>query len=129
MNLKDFIAETSLSTEAMEKFLELVTAFQKEFEEAIGEDFYTFSESTKKLLFDTENLILECPKLHLFETKHIEVKNSYKQTAGEVRPEVIFYDLIHKLDNAPTTLHMHACVKVLIPIIADRIREEEKKSQ
>lgn len=129
MNLKDFIAETSLSTEAMEKFLELVTAFQKEFEEAIEEDFYTFSESTKKLLFDTEKLILECPKLHLFETKHTEVRDSYKQTAGEVRPEVIFYDLIHKLDNAPTTLHMHACVKVLIPIIADRIREEEKKSQ
>ncbi len=126
MNLKGLITETSLSTEAMEKFLELMEAFSKEFEEAIGEDLYTFSENTKKLLFDTEKLILECPKLHL---KHTEVRDSYKQTAGEVRPEVVFYDLIHKLDNAPTTLHMHACVKVLIPIIADRIREEEKKSQ
>lgn len=129
MNLEDFIAETSLSTAAMEKFLELAEAFEEEFKEAIDEDLYTFSENTKKLLFDTEKLILECPKLHLFETKHTEVRDSYKQTAGEVRPEVIFYDLIHKLDNAPTTLHMHACVKVLIPIIADRIREEEKKSQ
>lgn len=127
MNLKGLITETSLSTEAMEKFLELAEAFGEEFKEAIDADLYTFSENTKKLLFDTEKLILECPKLHL--TKHTEVRDSYKQTAGEVRPEVIFYDLIHKLDNAPTTLHMHACVKVLIPIIADRIREEEKKSQ
>ena len=41
----------------------------------------------------------------------------------DLTPELIYFDLLLKITNAPFKLLMHANIKALIPIIDDKLRE------
>lgn len=56
------------------------------------------------------------------------VKETQKQAeryAESLTAEQVYYDMLYKIINAPTTVHMKCSIYMLIPIIDKKLQERE----
>lgn len=85
----------------------------------VGEDnSVSFSEEAKRLIHE---ITIRCSKAKI--TKENEERScEYKKNLSA---EDVYVDMLHKIVTAPTSLHMLASARMLIPIIDEKIRNGE----
>lgn len=130
MEFSEMIDQLSIPEEAMNKFYELVEENEKILYALDKNELLSrsrFLDSKADYIYEIENLMKDCPKT-TFEGRE-EYVSKYTKSAGVVPAEVVYLDLLLKVANAPTRLHIMASIKNLIPIIAEKLRERngEKK--
>lgn len=54
-----------------------------------------------------------------------ETKEQAEEYGKDLSAEEVYYDMLHKIVEAPTALHMRACVRILMPIISRKLKERE----
>lgn len=54
-----------------------------------------------------------------------ETKQKAEEYAKDLTAEQIYYDMLYKIVNAPTTLHMKCSIYMLIPIIDKKLQERK----
>ena len=86
----------------------------------IGEDnSVTFTDEAKQIIHEISE---ECLKASMI----VENKNRAENYGKGLSAEDVYVDMLHKIVGAPTTLHMRMSARMLISIIDQKIREEEK---
>lgn len=79
----------------------------------------TFTDEAKQIIHEISE---ECLKASMIVENKDKAENYGKGlSAGDV-----YVDMLRKIVGAPTTLHMQMSARMLIPIIDQKIREEEK---
>ena len=75
-----------------------------------------FSEDAKRLIHEIAE---ECKEFY-------EATKDRSEGYGDgLTAEQVYVDLLHKIVNAPTSLHMRMSARILIPIIDLKLREED----
>ncbi len=78
----------------------------------------TFMDKTKQLIHEISE---ECMKATLI----VKNKDRMDEYGKELSAEEVYVDMLRKIVDAPTSLHMVMTARMLIPIIDQKLREEE----
>ena len=54
-----------------------------------------------------------------------KTKEQAKEYAKDLTAEQVYVDMLHKIVEAPTSIHMIMSAKMLIPIISKKLKERE----
>lgn len=54
-----------------------------------------------------------------------KLNNKAEEYSEGLSPEDVYFDMLHKIVDAPTQIHMRMVPRMLIPIISRKLREEE----
>ena len=54
-----------------------------------------------------------------------QTREKTEEYAKDLTAEEVYYDMLHKIVDAPTTLHMKCSIRMLIPIIDRKLKERE----
>lgn len=85
----------------------------------IGEDnSITFTDEAKQLIHEISE---ECMKTSMI----VENKDRMDEYGKGISAEEVYVDMLHKIVDAPTSLHMCMSARLLIPIVDQKLREEE----
>lgn len=76
-----------------------------------------FSDEAKGLIHDIAEKCKEIPTVS-------QKNDKAEEYAAGLSPEDIYIDMLHKIVEAPTKLHMKMSAYLLIPIIDRKLREE-----
>ena len=130
MELSEMIDMLSIPDEAFDKFYKLVEETEKQLDVMNKDESLThsrFLDRKADYVYEIENLMKDCTKT-AFEGREDYV-SSYMELVKSVPAEQVYLDLLLKVAEAPTRLHIMACIKNLIPVIAEKLRERngEKK--
>ncbi len=83
----------------------------------IGEDnSITFTDEAKKLIHEISERCMDA-------TLIVENKDRIDQYGEGLSAEEVYVDMLHKIVDAPTSMHMRMTVRLLIPIIDQKLRE------
>lgn len=124
MNFTELLEYFSIPDEAMDKFYELVEETEKLLDIPEKDMIpVRFLDRNAQLIFEIENIIKDGTKII------DDRKDSYMELAGIVPAEQVYLDLLLKVAEAPTKIHIMACIKNLIPIIADKLRERAENDE
>lgn len=83
----------------------------------IGEDnSITFTDEAKKLIHEISERCMDA-------TLIVENKDRIDQYGEGLSAEEVYTDMLNKILDAPTFLHMRMTVRLLIPIIDQKLRE------
>jgi hypothetical protein len=124
MEFSEMIDQLSIPEEAFNKFDELVDETEKMLDAMAENESPSrsrFLDSKADYIYEIENLMKDCTKT-TFEGREDYV-SQYMKRVGVVPAEHVYLDLLLKVANAPTRLHIMASIKNLIPIIAEKLRE------
>lgn len=85
----------------------------------VGEDnSITFTDETKQLIHEISE---ECMKASMI----VKNKDRMDEYGKGLSAEEVYVDMLRKIVDAPTSLHMVMTARMLIPIIDQKLREEE----
>lgn len=88
--------------------------------EIVGEDnSITFTEEAKQLIHEISE---ECMKASMI----VENKDRVDDYGKGLSAEDVYKDMLLKIVQAPTAIHMRMSARLLIPIIDQKLWEEEK---
>lgn len=79
-----------------------------------------FTEGTEALLHEIAEL---AKKQDIYNAMSEEQFKDQEKYAENLTPEQIYLDMLHKIVNAPTRLHMFSVPVLLIPIISKKLQE------
>ncbi len=83
----------------------------------IGDDnSITFTDEAKQLIHEISERCMDA-------TLIVENKERIDQYGEGLSAEDVYTDMLHKMLDAPTFLHMRMTVRLLIPIIDQKLRE------
>lgn len=79
----------------------------------------TFTDEAKQLIHEISERCMDA-------TLIVENKDRIDQYGEGLSAEDVYVDMLHKIANAPTSLHMWMSARMLITVIDQKLREEEK---
>lgn len=86
----------------------------------VGEDnSIIFTDEAKQLIHEISE---ESMKASII----VENKNRIDKYGKGMSAEDVYVDMLHKIVNAPTRLHMRMSARMLISVVDQKLREEEK---
>lgn len=85
----------------------------------IGEDnSITFTDEAKQLIHEISERCMET-------TLIVENKDRIDQYGEGLSAEEVYVDMLHKIADAPTSLHMRVSARLLISVIDQKLQEEK----
>lgn len=85
--------------------------------EIVGEDnLVVFSTEAKQLIHE---IAVKCSTIPIVD----ETKEQAEEYARDLSAEQIYIDMLYKIVDAPTRIHMRMSVRMLIPVIDKKLRE------
>lgn len=85
----------------------------------VGEDnSIVFTDEAKQLIHEISE---ECMKASMI----VENKDRIDEYGEELSAEDVYVDMLHKIVNAPTNMHMRMSARMLISVIDKKLKERE----
>lgn len=78
----------------------------------------TFTDEAKQLIHEISERCMDA-------TLIVENKDRIDQYGEGLSAEDVYVDMLHKIVDAPTSLHVCMSARLLIPIVDQKLREEE----
>lgn len=89
--------------------------------EIVGEDnTVVFTEEAKQLIHEISEECVKAPAV-------AENKDKAEEYGKGLSAEDVYVDMLHKIVNAPTTLHMRMSARMLIPVIDQKLMEVQNE--
>ncbi len=77
----------------------------------------TFTDEAKQLIHEISERCMDA-------TLIVENKDRIDQYGKGLTAEEVYVDMLHKIVDAPTSLHMRMSARLLIPVIDQKLQEE-----
>lgn len=85
----------------------------------VGEDnSITFTDEVKQLIHEISERCMGT-------TLIVENKDRMDQYGKGLTAEEVYVDMLHKIADAPTSLHMRLSARLLIPVVDQKLQEEK----